>query len=360
MTGTTSDIELMDEAIRASSRGLGRTSPNPVVGAVIVKAGKVLAVAHHAKAGAPHAEVVVLQKAGRQARGSTLYVTLEPCNHVGRTPPCTEAILAAGVRRVVVATRDPNPHVTGGGIRRLRAAGVRVDLGVNRVAAEHVNRAWLHYITLGLPYVTLKVAITADGCLATKSGDSRWISSEPARAQVHRLRDQVDAVLVGAGTVRADDPRLTARGPGGRSPLRVILDGRLRTPRRANVYRPGHLVFTAVKPGRGDRRRIEVLPGKNGRLPLRLALRRLAELDVVHLLVEGGAEVLTEFIEQELWDELRLFVAPKLAGPEGIRWFQGRSAKRMRDAFDLGGFGLLLGAAPDASLIVERAGRQPV
>ncbi len=352
--------ELMHLALDEAMKGLGRTAPNPAVGAVIVKGGKVLAVAHHEKAGAPHAEVAALKKAGARARGSTLYVTLEPCNHLGRTPPCSEAILAAGVKRVVAAVRDPNPGVTGGGLRRLRRAGVQVELRPEQGRARHFDRAWFHYVTKGIPYVTLKVAVTADGCLATASGDSRWVSSPRARERVHRLRSQVDAVLVGAGTVLADDPRLTARLPGARSPLRVILDGRLRTPRRAKVFRPGHLVFTGTKPGRGDRRRIEILPGKDRHLSLQRVLRRLGELEVVHLLVEGGAEVLTEFVELELWDELRIFVAPKLAGPDGIRWFQGRSAKRMRDALELGGFRLLPGAGPDAALIVERGVRRPV
>jgi len=347
--------DFMDLALDEARKAVGRTAPNPVVGAVVVKGGKVLAVGHHDKAGAPHAEVVALKRAGAKARGSTLYVTLEPCNHVGRTPPCTEAILAAGVKRVVAAVLDPNPAVRGGGLARLRRAGVRVEVGLGHGLAERLNQPWFHFVTTGLPYVTLKAAITADGKLATGSGDARWISSARSRELVQRLRDRVDAVLVGAGTVRADDPQLTARLRGSRSPLRVVLDGRLRSSAKARVYRPGHVVFSAVRPKAGDRRNVIVLAGKRGRLPLRQVLRRLGELGVVHLMVEGGAGVFTQFIERGLWDDLRLFVAPKLAGPGGLSWFQGRSAARMRNALRLGSFHVRP-IPPDMLLRVERDG----
>ena len=348
------DTDFMDLALTEARKGLGRTSPNPSVGAVVVKAGRVLARAHHARAGSPHAEIVALRKAGAQARGSTLYVTLEPCNHHGRTPPCTDAILAAGVKRVLAAVRDPNPKVRGGGLARLRRAGVQVEVGLGQGLAKRLYQPWFHYVTSNLPYVTLKAAVTADGKLATRSGDSRWITSPSSRELVHQLRDRVDAVLVGAGTVRADDPQLTTRLPGTRSPLRVVLDGMLRTSAKAKVYRPGHVVFSAVRPKPGDRRNVIVLPGKQG-LSLRQVLRRLAEVGVVHLMVEGGAEVFTQFIERGLWDDLRLFVAPKLAGPGGLSWFQGRSAARMRNAIGLGSF-RVRPIPPDMLLRVERNG----
>ena len=357
--GLAADERFMDLALAEARKGLGRTAPNPAVGAAVVKAGRVIAVGHHARAGGPHAEVVALRAAGKRARGSTLYSTLEPCAHQGRTPPCTEAILAAGVRRVVFASDDPNPLVHGKGWRRLRAGGVQVTQGVRRQAADHINRTWFHHLAHGVPYVTLKVAMTADGKLATAGGDSRWITSPQAREGVHHLRDQVDAILVGAGTIHADDPELTTRLPGGRSPLRVILDGRLTAPRTARAFRPGHLVFAGVDPKLGDARDIVRLPSRKGDLSLLQVLRKLGKRGVVHLMVEGGGDVLTQFLEHDLWDELLLYVAPKLAGPKGRPWFSGRSAAKMRDALGLGRFEVA-GVGPDALLRIERHPAQPL
>src|SRR3954463_13685125 len=198
-------------ALAEAEKGRGRTHPNPVGGAVVVKGGRILARGHHEKAGRPHAEVNALRQAGSRARGADLYVTLEPCNHVGRTPPCTEAVIAAGVRRVFFGSTDPNPRVEGHGAARLRKAGIEVRAGVLRAGCDASNEIWFKFIQRGLPWVVLKAAITLDGKLATKRGDSRWISGEESRRLVHRWRDQLDAVLVGAGTVRADDPQLTVR-----------------------------------------------------------------------------------------------------------------------------------------------------
>ena len=347
------DERFMDRAIAEARKGLGRTAPNPAVGAVLVRGGKVVAVGHHARAGSPHAEIVALRKAGARARGATLYSTLEPCAHQGRTPPCSDAILAAGVRRVVFASDDPNPLVNGKGVHQLKRAKVAVLGGVRRAEADRLNRAWFHHLAHGTPYVTLKVASTADGKLATTSGDSRWITSPAARAVVHRVRDEVDAVLVGAGTVNADDPQLTARFPGARSPLRVVLDGKLSTPTTAKVYKPGHLIFAGVRPSPGETRQVERLPSRRGEVSLLQVLRRLGKRGVVHLLVEGGAEVLTQFVEQDLWDELLLFVAPKLAGPTGRPWFTGHSVEKMRDALPLGALSVEA-VGPDALLRIER------
>ena len=211
-------------ALAEAEKGRGRTHPNPVVGAVIVRKGRVIARGHHEKAGLPHAEVNALRIAGRRARGADVYVTLEPCNHQGRTPPCTEALIAAGVKRVWFGSRDPNPAVPGKGGQRLRRAGIDVRDGVLGAECDASNEPWFKFVTKGLPWIVLKAAVTLDGKLATRSGDSRWISSPPSRRLVHLWRDQLDAVLVGAGTVRADDPRLTVRGVrGGRNPLRVVL-----------------------------------------------------------------------------------------------------------------------------------------
>jgi diaminohydroxyphosphoribosylaminopyrimidine deaminase/5-amino-6-(5-phosphoribosylamino)uracil reductase len=353
VTSRVNDEHFMDLALAEARKGLGRTAPNPAVGAVVVKAGKVIAVGHHARAGGPHAEIVALKRAGPRARGSTLYTTLEPCAHHGRTPPCTDAILAARVGRVVFASDDPNPLVNGKGWRLLRRSGVAVNRGVRRTTADQLNRAWFHYLAHGVPYITLKVAVTADGKLATGGGDSRWITSAAAREGVHRLRDQVDAVLVGAGTVLADDPQLTARLPGGRSPLRVVLDGWLRTPRKAKVFKPGHLLFVGVPPPADDPRHIERLPSHRGEVSILQVIRRLGKRGIVHLVVEGGGDILTKFLERDLWDELLLYVAPKLAGPNGRPWFSGRSVARMNDALVLGRFEVS-SIGPDALLRVER------
>ena len=292
-------------ALAEAEKGRGRTHPNPAVGAVVVRGGRVISRGHHEKAGLPHAEVNALREAGRDARGADVFVTLEPCNHQGRTPPCTEALIAARVRRVFFGSTDPNPLVDGHGARRLRRAGVEVHGGILRRQCDASNEPWFKFITAGLPWVVLKAAITLDGKLATRTGDSRWISSEPSRQLVHRWRNELDAILVGAGTVRADNPRLTVRGiRGGRNPLRVVLGA---IPAGALLTRqPGETV------------------AESG--PLRPVLRRLARRGITTVLVEGGAMVHGAFLRAKLWDELRLFVAPKIFGADAISWagFMGR------------------------------------
>jgi diaminohydroxyphosphoribosylaminopyrimidine deaminase/5-amino-6-(5-phosphoribosylamino)uracil reductase len=305
----------MAEALVEAEKGLGRTHPNPAVGAVLVKAGRVIARGHHAKAGAPHAEVVALRKAKAAAKGATLYTTLEPCNHWGRTPPCSEAILNAGVRRVVFASSDPNPLVNGRGVKRLQKAGVDIVAHVLKPQADAINRPFLKAMRTGLPWVTLKVAVTLDGKLATKSGDSKWITGPLAREKVHALRSQADAILVGAGTVRADDPQLTARVAGGRNPVRVVLG---RVPKRAKVLdgQARTLVF--------DRR-----------MKLKPMLQQLVREGLLHLLVEGGAQVHAQFLKEGLFDELLVFVAPKLVGADGLTWSGALGVKKMAQALPL-------------------------
>jgi diaminohydroxyphosphoribosylaminopyrimidine deaminase / 5-amino-6-(5-phosphoribosylamino)uracil reductase len=286
-------------ALLEAEKGRGRTHPNPVVGAVVVKGGRVVARGHHARAGLPHAEVNALRACGDRARGADVYVTLEPCNHVGRTPPCTEALIAARVRRVFFGSVDPNPRVEGHGAARVRRAGIEVQGGILREECDASNEAWFKFITTGMPWVVLKAAVTLDGKLATRSGDSKWISGEESRRLVHRFRDQLDAVLVGAGTVRADDPRLTVRGVrGGRNPVRVVLG---EVPAGARMLRE-----------RGETIQ------ESG--PLRQVLGRLARRGLTSVLVEGGAQVHGEFLRSGLWDELRLFVAPKIFGSGALSW----------------------------------------
>jgi diaminohydroxyphosphoribosylaminopyrimidine deaminase/5-amino-6-(5-phosphoribosylamino)uracil reductase len=289
-------------ALTEAEKGRGRTHPNPMVGAVVARGGRVISVGHHRKAGLPHAEVEALRAAGARARGADLFVTLEPCDHHGRTPPCSLAILEAGVKRVFYGTRDPNPKAKGGA-KHLKRAGVEVAQ-LMREECDAANEQWIKFITTGMPWIVLKAAVTLDGKLATASGDSKWISSEASRKLVHRWRNQLDAVLVGSGTVRADDPRLTVRGiRGGRDPVRVVLgSARLR----------------------------------NGALnlqgPLRLVLRELARQGITSVLVEGGASVHGEFLKSGLWDELRLFIAPKFAGANALSWAYFTGARSMSKA----------------------------
>ncbi len=334
----------MRQAIAAARRGLGRTSPNPAVGAVVVRGGRVVGRGHHARAGGPHAEVVALRAAGERARGADLYTTLEPCDHFGRTPPCSLAILEAGVRRVVVGSRDPNPVVRGRGMARLRRGGVEVVRGVLEEECDRLNAPWSTFITEGRPHVTLKAAVTLDGKIATRDGDARWVSGPEARAWVHRKRDEVDAVLVGAGTARADDPALTARLPGGRGrdPLRVVLDTGLRLPARLRLFRERSSAPTLVAHASSRRRRlgpaVELVRCRRGPggVDLRDLLGKLAERGVTHLLVEGGAAVHARFLAEGLVDEVAVFVAPKILGGDGLSLARGRGPARMAEALRLG------------------------
>lgn len=331
----------MIEALIQARRGLGRTHPNPAVGAVIVKQGKIIARGFHAKAGTAHAEAVVLKKAGAKARGATLYSTLEPCNHYGRTGPCAQAIIAAGIERVVYASSDPNPLVNGKGHRRLARAGVKVVAHVRRDEADLLNRPFFKAIRTGLPWVTLKAAITLDGKLATQSGDSRWISSPASREVVHRIRNVVDAVLVGAGTVIADDPRMTTRLPNEtqtHDPIRVVIDPTLKTSPQAKVYGPGSIVVThkpASKAAPYARRGVEVwsMPtAHTGRLSMKALMKRLVGAGVLHVLVEGGAGLYASMLREHLVDELVLFVAPKIFGGEALTWSGLLGVKSVRSA----------------------------
>jgi diaminohydroxyphosphoribosylaminopyrimidine deaminase/5-amino-6-(5-phosphoribosylamino)uracil reductase len=330
-------------ALREAEKGVGRTSPNPAVGAVLVKNGRVIARGFHARAGAPHAEVVALREAAGRARGADLYTTLEPCDHQGRTPPCSAAILEAGVRRVFVGSRDPNPLVNGRGMARLRRAGIEVVAGVLALECDALNEHWMRFITSGRPFVTLKAAVTLDGKIATRTGDSRWVTGPEARAWVHRLRDRVDAILVGSGTALADDPRLTTRLPRGRGrdPLRVVLDSDLDLPDRLALFRAGPgrptLVAHASRKGRRMGAGVELLacrPGPGG-VDLGDLLSRLAARGVTHLLVEGGARVHARFLASGLVDRVAVFVAPKIVGGDGLSWIGGPGPERMADALRL-------------------------
>ncbi|HUY08810.1 MAG TPA: bifunctional diaminohydroxyphosphoribosylaminopyrimidine deaminase/5-amino-6-(5-phosphoribosylamino)uracil reductase RibD [Candidatus Dormibacteraeota bacterium] len=327
--GTVGSRDQMRRALELAKSGQGRTSPNPRVGAVLTRDGQVVGEGRHQRAGAAHAEVAALDQAGELARGATLWVTLEPCCHTGRTGPCTERLLAAGVAEVHVATLDPNPKVRGGGVAQLRAAGVSVSVGEHEAEATQLIREFAVWIVQGRPSVTLKFAMSLDGKVATALGESQWISSEPSRARAHLLRGEHDAVMVGSGTVLVDDPRLTARElpAGAHQPLRVIVDSRLRTPPSARIFStPGGPILVATTDGRDAGREaaltaagaeVLTLPAVDGRVPLSDLLQRLGERQVTSLLVEGGPVLLGSFWEQRLGDRIAAFVAPILVGGAG-------------------------------------------
>jgi len=348
------DAALMGRALALAALGEGRTRPNPPVGAVVARDGAVVGEGFHAAAGGPHAEVVALAAAGEAARGATLYVTLEPCAHHGRTPPCTEAILAAGVARVVVAVSDPDPRVTGGGLDALRRAGVAVTLGLLAEEAGELIAPFARHAASGRPLVTAKYAMTLDGRIATRTGHARWITGPAARRRAHALRDAADAVLVGAGTVRADDPRLTVRhgvrGRAPRQPLRVVLGGRGGLSASARVFDadlPGRTVLaTTADPlahaARLEARGVEVVrlsAAPDGRVDLPALLDWLGAHDVMSLLVEGGSAVLGAFFAAGLVDRVVAFVAPKIVGGAGAPGPVGGDdgARRMSEAVVLGG-----------------------
>jgi diaminohydroxyphosphoribosylaminopyrimidine deaminase / 5-amino-6-(5-phosphoribosylamino)uracil reductase len=321
------DQTLMDVALAEAAKG--HPSPNPHVGAVVAKNGSVVAKGHHELAGEDHAEVAALKRAGAEAQGATLYVTLEPCNHDGRTPPCVDAIVNAKVSRVVVGCADPNPHVKGGGVERLRAAGIDVLVGVREREARAVIAPWNKFITQGLPYVVLKLALSLDGRIATRTGASKWVTGAEARIKVHELRSHVDAVAVGIGTVVADDPRLTVRDAPGPSPIRVVFDTKLRLPVGGKLAATSREIPTWVITSPDASVGVEqtlldqgvqvmrVPPSAEGRIDVTAALRALAQRGVVTLMVEGGAELAGSLLAARLADELHAFVAPILLGPRG-------------------------------------------
>ena len=349
----TPDEQFMVQALRLAKRAYGQTSPNPMVGAVLVQDGEVIGRGWHHRAGAPHAEIEALADAARRQRsvsGATVYVTLEPCCTHGRTPPCTEALIRAGVRRVVVAAVDPNPRHAGQGLVRLREAGITVDSGVLEAESNRLNEAFNHWIVHRIPWVTAKSAMTLDGKIATASGQSKWITGPKSRAHAQRLRLGVDAVLVGVETVLADDPSLTVRTqPGFRRPawhpvkLRIILDTRARTPLESRlVSDDGRASTLIVVSELADPARIAALqarvtviraPERDGRIDLAWLMPELGRMGVLHLLVEGGGTVLASFFEAGLVHRIAFFYAPRiLGGEESRRSVAGQGFRSLADA----------------------------
>ena len=343
------DEHFMAQALALAWHGAGQTSPNPPVGAVIVHQGKIVGTGYHQRAGGPHAEVVALRQAGRRARGATLYVTLEPCCHLDkRTPPCVPLIIASGIKRVVAATRDPNPQVRGRGLAALRRAKLQVKVGVEAAQAERLIEPYRRLITTGQPFVTLKVAATLDGKIATAKGESRWITSPSAREMAHLLRARSDAILVGIGTILADDPSLTVRtgSPRGRAPLRVVLDPSLSIPLAAKLLTDGQaptLIVTTTSGSPAKRATLEkkgahvvVLPARHRRVAWRGLLKELGRRGIASLLIEGGAEVNASALRERVVDRVLFFLAPKiLGGRDAISAVGGESPHNLSEALPL-------------------------
>jgi diaminohydroxyphosphoribosylaminopyrimidine deaminase/5-amino-6-(5-phosphoribosylamino)uracil reductase len=319
----------MDLALAEAERGRGSVEPNPMVGAIIVRDGKLVGQGHHVCFGGPHAEVMALREAGAQARGATLYVTLEPCCHHGKTPPCTDAIRCAGLARVVASIRDPFPKVRGGGLATLRVAGIQVEVGTRGEAALRLNAPFLKRVVTGLPYITAKWAMTLDGKTAVASGDSQWISSARSRALVHETRGRMDAILVGIGTALADDPLLTARPAGPRTAARVVLDSQARLPLHSRLVATAReipIIVAATEEAPSDRCAalaergcaIIRLPG-TPRVPLVPLLAELGRREMTNILVEGGGNVLGAFLDEGQVDQVDVFIAPIIEGGDHPR-----------------------------------------
>ncbi len=322
------DIRFMKEALRLAESVRGRTSPDPMVGAVVVKKGRVVGKGYHAEVGTPHAESFAIMKAGKAAEGATLYLNLEPCCHYGNNPPCTEKIITAGIKRVVAAMKDPNPLVCGRGFKELRDADVKVGVGLLEKEAKKLNEAFIKHITTGMPFVILKSAVSLDGKIATKAGESKWITGKEARGFVHYLRNSIDAVMVGKNTIIADDPELTVREIKGRrkNPIRIVLDGLAQIPPKSKVLSKNPqntIVVVSDKAGKSRILKIigkgaEVLMAKSrrGEIDLKWLMKELGRRNIMNILLEGGGKTNAGALSQGIVDKVYFFIAPKIIGGE--------------------------------------------
>ena len=334
------DEKYMRLALKLARRAEGLTNPNPTVGAVIVKNGKVVGRGYHKRCGLPHAEINALNDAGDKAKGAVLYVTLEPCDHFGRTPPCTDAIINSGIKRIVIGMKDPNPLNNGRGIKKMKRVGIKTSVGILESDATGLNRPFIKFSTTGLPYVTVKVAESLDGKIATRTGDSKWITGEDSRKYVHELRARVDAVMVGVNTVIKDDPVLLSRIPGTKQPARVIVDTDLKVPRKSKIFStvdisPVYIATIKKELGTGDRGPGCVISIKadRGRVDLRALLKKLGGIGMIHVLVEGGGELVASLVENRLADEFLFFIAPKIiGGRDALTPVEGNGINRMDQA----------------------------
>lgn len=342
------DTEYMELALDLAASAKGRTNPNPLVGAVIVKDGVIVGTGLHRKAGEPHAEVHAFNMAGQHAEGATLYVTLEPCSHFGKTPPCANLVKESKVSRVVVAMQDPNPEVAGRGIRLLREAGIEVEVGVLEQQARKLNERFIHNMLTAKPFVISKYAMTLDGKLATHTGHSKWITGEAARHEVHKLRNEVDAILVGIGTVLADNPSLTTRLPegGGKNPIRIVLDRELRVPLDATVVQTDTAKTIIVTTDDANTEKIVALQNQGVTLifvsknefglDINEMLDKLYILGITDVLVEGGGKVNASFLRAGLIDKYFIYIAPKLlGGRNSLTPVTGADVENMSDAIDV-------------------------
>ncbi len=355
MIAVQSDLFYMKQALSLAAKGKGATSPNPMVGAVVVNRGHIIGKAFHRRAGEAHAEILALHRAGPRARGGVLYVTLEPCCHTEkRTPPCVPFILQTGIKRICVARIDPNPAVNGKGLAALRKGGVQVDVGLLGEEAARLNEAYEHWVTTGRPFVTLKGGMTLDGKIATASGESGWITGKEARKDVHRVRNHTDAIMVGIGTVLQDDPELSARGQNpdsshriGRQPLRVVLDSRLRIPLKAKVLawaieQPTVVCTTPqANPKKIERLRqcsvqVWVMASQGQRVSLKRCFARLGKEGITSVLLEGGSTLNGSVLKEGLVNAVRLYLAPRLLGGENAKsLLGGEGPKRISQMKDL-------------------------
>lgn len=338
------DTKFMKRALRLAARAKGKTSPNPMVGAVIVKNGQIVAEDYHKRAGEFHAEALAIQKAGKKALNSVLYVTLEPCCHTDkRTPPCTKAIINAGIKKVFVAMKDPNAKVSGKGIRELRRHGIEVVAGVLEAEAKRLNEAYIKHITTGLPFVTLKIAMTLDGKIATPEGQSKWITGEAARKMVHRMRCSSDAILTAIGTVKADNPELTARLKGCKNPVRIIIDPELETPEDFKILNNAAKTIIVKKASAGidkensfRKRSIEFINFKSSKVDLKRLVGELGERQITSLMIEGGSSLASYALKAGIVDKAVFFIAPKIiGGKNSIPAVGGDFFRRLEDAYQI-------------------------
>lgn len=333
-------------AMKLALKARGNTSPNPMVGALVVKNGKIIARGYHEKAGLPHAEIVALDEAGKNAKGARLYVTLEPCSHFGRTPPCVERIIASGVKEVIIGMTDPNPLNNGRGISMLKRHRIKVEAGFLEEKLRQINEAFIKYITRGVPFITVKVAESLDGRIATRRGDSKWITSDKSRTFSHRMRSNYDAVMVGVNTVLRDNPRLNAWFSK-RQPVKVIVDSQLSVPEDANVFSGNSrviIVTLAAKAGQETENR-NILAGKAkilevkekaGQINLKDAMKRLAQLEISNILVEGGGTLIGSLFDEGLVDKVLFFISPKIiGGKDAIGSVMGLGISRLDNAIKL-------------------------
>jgi diaminohydroxyphosphoribosylaminopyrimidine deaminase/5-amino-6-(5-phosphoribosylamino)uracil reductase len=339
------DNFIMKRALALAARAKGKTSPNPMVGALLVKNNRIISEGYHKKAGTPHAEVIAIDKTGERTPGSTLYVTLEPCCHKDkRTPPCTEKIISSGIKKVVIAMKDPNPKVSGKGIAELEKAGIKTITGVLEKKAIRLNESYIKYITTGTPFVTLKIAMTLDGKIATPDGESKWITGEQARKMVHRLRGSSDAVMTAIGTVRADNPLLTCRVSGYKNPVRIIIDPNLETLPDSHVAScPPETIIVTRSPNadvslwnKFRKKGITFIEYQSKELDLNWLMQKLGKLTITSIIVEGGSSLSSYCLEAGIVDKVMFFIAPKIVGgKDSFPAVGGKSFRKLEDAYKI-------------------------